>query len=159
MVIVPGTGSLCLASETAPPVKVAPALEAAVGHEPVLSSGVSPRVMRPGVEAAPTTGPPSILIPIFQAEPSVECVQHDGSAYLRLGSCNRCGACCRSGDPFVGEQTTPPTPCHKLGRDADAHVCTAWEDPWVRANCRAWPSAPAHIVAYPDCSYRFERVR
>lgn len=72
--------------------------------------------------------------------------------WLRSGECNRCGDCCRSGDPFTGQ----PGLC-SLGRQApDGTVtCTGREHPYYLNGCNVWPSEPSQIAAYPNCSYRF----
>jgi hypothetical protein len=94
-------------------------------------------------------------IPITE---EVRCVQADGTVFIRSGACNRCGACCRSGDPFSGEQTSPPSPCRMLGED-EKHlaVCTDRTTGVYLNGCASWPSAPGHIVDYPLCSYTFAR--
>jgi hypothetical protein len=93
--------------------------------------------------------------------PVVSSVQdRNGVTWLRLGECNRCGACCKSGDPYGG--TVPQGPvagaCPLYTENAGIGTCTNREDYYYSNACAHWPSLPAHIVNYPLCSYTFEQV-
>jgi hypothetical protein len=81
----------------------------------------------------------------------------DGSQWRRDGACNRCGACCESGDPLTGELGT----CAMMARDEEGlAVCTdrSEANTYYHNACVHWPSHPAQISDKPDCSYRFHRV-
>jgi len=80
-----------------------------------------------------------------------------GVVWERTGVCNRCGDCCRSGDPFG----TGHAGCPLLAELADGTTyCTVWgtDNPYWQNACRIWPSEPAHVVDYSRCSFRFRRV-
>ncbi len=81
--------------------------------------------------------------------------------WRRVGECNRCGECCRSGDPFNGERGAGPVagacPLYAVGADG-LGICTDRTDHYYSIGCAHWPSSPHHIVDYPSCSYRFEPV-
>lgn len=80
--------------------------------------------------------------------------------WVREGECNRCGDCCKSGDPFNGEQGVNalfPGACPNLGLEDDGvrHKCMSvgcWY--WENA-CLEWPTIPEHITPYPNCSFTF----
>lgn len=80
--------------------------------------------------------------------------------WKRTGECNRCGECCRSGDPFAGElgagsvEGACPLYVEEDGRGA----CSDRTNGYYLAGCALWPSEPDHIRDYPSCSYRFERA-
>lgn len=76
-------------------------------------------------------------------------------AWRREGTCNRCGACCKSGDPFTG---SPHAPC-PIYREVDGvGACSDRTHPYYLAGCNVWPSKPEHIADYPTCSYFFVLV-
>ena len=75
--------------------------------------------------------------------------------WLREGECNRCGDCCRSGNPFTGEPGT--CPIAQEMPDGTIH-CTDRTNHYYMIGCRFWPSMPEHIVDYPRCSYTFKWV-
>lgn len=75
--------------------------------------------------------------------------------WVREGECNRCGDCCRSGDPFTGL----PGICPIAIENADGTVtCGNRESGYYVMGCNVWPSIPEHISAYPNCSYTFRWV-
>lgn len=68
------------------------------------------------------------------------------------GHCNRCGACCESGDPDTGE----PGVCRYFRRDADGlGMCTdrTPANTYYWQGCRFWPNRASHIARYPTCTY------
>lgn len=81
-------------------------------------------------------------------------------AWRRVGECNRCGECCRSGDPFNGELGAPSIAgACPLYRESDGlGACADRAHPYYLGGCASWPSEPEHIADYPSCSYRFEPV-
>lgn len=95
--------------------------------------------------------------PISLAQ-EVRCEQADGSVFIRSGSCNQCGDCCKDGDPFAGEQTNPLSPCRMLGHVDGKYVCTGRTSSVYLSGCASWPSAPEHLVSYPNCGYTFRRA-
>lgn len=100
------------------------------------------------------------FIPIMQAEPDSRYEHPDGRVFLRTGYCCHCGACCSSGDPFVGEQTNPPSPCRLLVKDArGAFHCGDREHHIYLNGCNVWPSIPEHVAAYPSCTYVIREAR
>lgn len=82
--------------------------------------------------------------------------------WRRIGECNRCGECCRSGDPFAGTEGRPAIAgaCPKLARDGEVYACTdrSAANTYYTNGCALWPSHPKHTAPYPSCSYRFEAV-
>ena len=80
--------------------------------------------------------------------------------WRRVGDCNRCGECCRSGDPFGGTLGPPAVvgACAKLVRDGVAFACSDRSGAYYLSGCASWPNDPKHIAPYPSCSYRFEPV-
>lgn len=94
----------------------------------------------------------------IQVVQAVDCPQLDGSVWRRTGECNRCGECCKSGDPFADDQTTPANPCRLLVTDGAAYACGDRTSHVYLSGCNVWPSAPEHVTPYPSCSYVFERV-
>jgi len=84
----------------------------------------------------------------------------DGSLWRRLGDCNRCGACCRSGDPFNGERGDPEVAgaCALYAELGGVGTCKDRRDHYYLIGCALWPSLPRHIADYPRCSYTFERI-
>lgn len=80
------------------------------------------------------------------------------SRWIRTGECNRCGACCRSGDPFNGTRGPSEVPgaCPLYAEHGGIGHCTDRTDHYYLIGCAHWPSEPDHIRDYPDCSYRFE---
>lgn len=98
-------------------------------------------------------------LPVLNAGVTLD---RDGVGWRRLGECNRCGACCRSGDPYAGERGPGPVagacPFYReeggVGACADRSAANAY---YVNG-CALWPSEPAHVEPYPRCSYTFERV-
>lgn len=90
-------------------------------------------------------------------------VDRDGVAWVRSGECNRCGECCRSGDPFGGEAGTPVVegacPFYRVDADGLGGCADRTSGNLYYTNgCAKWPSLPAHVVDYPSCSYVFTRV-
>lgn len=80
----------------------------------------------------------------------------EGVTWKRTGDCCRCGECCESGNPFTGQAGVP---CPLLHRTADGlTACSDRSHPYYLSGCNVWPSKPEHIVNYPSCTYRFERV-
>lgn len=72
--------------------------------------------------------------------------------WIREGECNRCGDCCRSGNPLTGE----PGICPIAIQNADGTVhCTNRQHEYYLKACTHWPSSPENIAAYPNCSYTF----
>lgn len=81
--------------------------------------------------------------------------------WVRNGECNRCGECCKSGDPFngrmgIGEFGLSVCPLLKL--IDNLHTCSDRQNNYYLNGCAHWPSRPEHIVNYPSCSYTFEWV-
>lgn len=80
--------------------------------------------------------------------------------WLRVGECNGCGECCKSGDPFRGEEGVS-----ELGADVCPHLrkvderfrCAVYntDHHYVLSACSIWPSRPAEIEPYPSCSFSF----
>ncbi len=89
-------------------------------------------------------------------------VDRDGVAWLRSGECNRCGECCRSGDPFGGAMGAPLVAgaCPYLVAVPGMHFCRdrSPANAYYTNGCAKWPSLPAHITDYPSCSYVFTRI-
>jgi len=79
-------------------------------------------------------------------------------AWVREGECNRCGECCKSGDPFGGAEGIGEFPgaCPLLVTVDGNLACSNRQHPYYLAGCNVWPSIPEHIVDYPSCSYTFE---
>lgn len=91
-------------------------------------------------------------------------------AWVRKGECNRCGDCCKSGDPFNGElgegEIKGVCPMFKVvnglgtckvkSREvlANSHI---YLENYIKS-CEIWPSIPEHVELYPNCSYSFEWV-
>lgn len=79
-------------------------------------------------------------------------------SWIRVGACNGCGDCCRSGDPFNGTEGQPVVEgaCVKLAPGPDGTFrCVDHGDPasfWARG-CHIWPTLPCHVEAYARCSY------
>jgi hypothetical protein len=84
----------------------------------------------------------------------------DGSLWRRSGECSRCGACCRSGDPFAGTRGASGVQgaCPLYVERDGVGICTDRTDRYYLNGCASWPSLPRHIVDYPGCSYQFERI-
>lgn len=84
----------------------------------------------------------------------------NGTLWRRLGLCNRCGACCRSGDPFNGERGEPKVAgaCPLYDETDGIGTCTDRQDHYYLIGCALWPSLPRNIVGYSRCSYAFERA-
>ncbi len=79
--------------------------------------------------------------------------------WKRTGECNRCGACCRSGNAFGDDRPGPIAGACALYDEHDGvGICTDREDHYYQIGCAHWPSEPDHIRDYPECSYRFERA-
>lgn len=116
------------------------------------------------------------MLPVLQDEP-VQDLGENGATWRRSGNCNRCGECCCSGDPFNGELGPPKVEgaCPLFARDhenlgtcavrgeessvlLDAASLVAGRH-YNEIACLPWPSHPRHIESYPNCSYKFERVR
>lgn len=95
-----------------------------------------------------------VRLPTYE-EPQ-EFTTSDGVTWRRTGSCNGCGGCCNSGNP-IPELTPVVEWACALYREGVG--CSNKEHPYYLAACASWPSKPEQIVEYPDCSYRFERVR
>lgn len=93
------------------------------------------------------------FIAIVQAEDPSEYTDVDGVTWRRTGYCNHCGQCCQA-DVITGEAT----PCQFLIQDAGVLQCSGRETEEYLNGCNVWPSVPAHIADYPDCTYTFERV-
>jgi hypothetical protein len=79
------------------------------------------------------------------------------ASWVRHGECNRCGECCRSGDPFNGELGKPEIAgaCPLLTLHRGVFTCSDRQHPYYLGGCNVWPSLPEHIEAYPSCSYTF----
>jgi hypothetical protein len=79
--------------------------------------------------------------------------------WVRHGECNRCGECCKSGDPFNGEEGVGEFPgaCPLLSLVDGLHHCLGRDisHPYYVNGCSQWPSIPEHITAYPSCSFTF----
>lgn len=76
--------------------------------------------------------------------------------WVRSGECNRCGDCCRTGDPFT---KTPNVLCPVGRENPDGTVtCTNLRHPYFMAGCVVWPTKPEHIADKPRCSFTFEWV-
>lgn len=100
------------------------------------------------------------MLPVLQDAPQ-DFVDHDGVTWRRTGVCNRCGECCRSGDPFLGEQGPAKVKgaCPLFAWESDGvGVCTDREAHYYKMACAHWPSHPTQITDYPSCSYVFTRV-
>jgi hypothetical protein len=89
--------------------------------------------------------------------------------WIRSGTCNRCGDCCKSGDPFNGElgegEIKNACPLLKMITENGVQLATckirvgeAEENPYHQNACIHWPFAPDQIANYPNCSYTFEWV-
>lgn len=91
---------------------------------------------------------------------SITFKQFDGSVYVRTGECNRCGECCRTGDPFNGEMGEPAIPgaCPLLALLDGIHTCTDRSNEYYLKGCNVWPTHPNQIIDKPSCSYKFERI-
>lgn len=79
-------------------------------------------------------------------------------AWVREGECNRCGECCKSGDPFNGEEGPSDFPgaCPLLKVAGDGQLgCSNRQHPYYLNGCNVWPHEPDHIKDYPSCSYTF----
>lgn len=79
-------------------------------------------------------------------------------AWIREGECNRCGECCKSGDPFNGEEgMNPQFPgvCPLYRELNGVGECTNRQHHYYLNGCAVWPSQPEHIQDYPSCSYTF----
>lgn len=86
----------------------------------------------------------------------------DGRTWRRTGECNRCGECCRSGDPFNGQLGPAPVegacPLFSLTVADGLPGCTDREHSYYLAGCNVFPQFPDQVAAYPSCSYEFELV-
>lgn len=81
--------------------------------------------------------------------------------WKRTGTCNGCGECCKSGDPFLGEEgVAEDGGCPHLVFTGELHRCSVWNagHPYVAAACAVFPQFPAQIEDYPSCSFSFEWV-
>lgn len=90
----------------------------------------------------------------------------DDRQWRREGECNRCGECCRSGDPFAPRvpKSARQRPCsYYRERDGVGEcVARAMTDPpgrvqrYLEIACYPWPSAPSCLVGYDRCGFSFE---
>jgi hypothetical protein len=88
-------------------------------------------------------------------EEPTEFTTSSGVTWRRIGSCNGCGGCCKSGNPLPDLTPTVEGACALYREDVG---CSDKTHPYYANGCAHWPARPEHIVNYPDCSYRFERV-
>lgn len=103
-------------------------------------------------------------------------------AWIRKGECNRCGDCCKSGNPFerLQEVLDKPTvaglydnhacPLFKYEEVGGKQLGTCMLKSGEKTNlpsevyayhtvaCTPWPEHPSNIENYPNCSYTFEWV-
>lgn len=92
--------------------------------------------------------------------------------WVRKGDCNRCGDCCKTGDPFVGQLNITPRvdgacPLFKFNSDG-LGTCMYRTGEIISDNiliknytenaCSKWPQAPEQIEGFSNCSYTFEWV-
>lgn len=80
--------------------------------------------------------------------------------WVREGECNRCGECCKSGDPFNGELGEPEikNSCPLLTIKEGVFTCKDRQHPYYLGGCVIWPTEPRQIENYPSCSYTFKWV-
>lgn len=83
----------------------------------------------------------------------------NGEEWERKGSCNRCGQCCRSGDPFNGTLGVPAIEgaCALYVEVDGLGTCLDRTNPYYQNGCAHWPSHPDHIADKPGCSYVFSK--
>ena len=98
-------------------------------------------------------------LPIY-ADPS-DFEQVDGT-WRRHGTCNRCGQCCRSGDPFNGEHGEPAVEgaCPFYREENGLGACSERTEAntYYANGCVHWPNHPSQITDYNLCSYTFEKI-
>lgn len=88
----------------------------------------------------------------------------DGEIWERTGSCNRCGECCKGGDPIRMTPPTADTPSGYCGAfvwdDAEHTVgyCLDRCEEYYTSCCVDFPTHPHHLVDCPSCSYVFRQV-
>lgn len=98
--------------------------------------------------------------------------QNKGEQWKRTGFCNRCGNCCD--DPENIFQTidgnfqpiAEPLPQVVPGKCAyfrwsedGLAMCTGRDTLYYKQGCAFAPSKPEHVVNWPDCSYKFEKIK
>lgn len=100
------------------------------------------------------------ILTIYE-EPRVFAERPDGAVFRRTGSCNRCGSCCRTGDPFDGGRGVPVVEgaCVLYREEDGIGRCTDRDHPYAVNACSIWPTDPRHLTEHPTCSYRFERIQ
>lgn len=108
-----------------------------------------------------------VKLPIYEEESSKEVKDSNGKKYLRIGSCNRCGVCCTTGNPFSDELGAGPVDgaCFYFRWEIEPSdtrpgygTCTGRHTWYWEAACRHWPSKPSHPKTFSNCSYVFEPV-
>lgn len=88
--------------------------------------------------------------------------EHPSGRWLRLGSCSRCGECCK-GDPppelFPGVERQIEGHCPLLRFDGERHACAGHQEhPFYFTGCHEHPRCPSDMAQTPSCSYRFVRL-
>jgi hypothetical protein len=87
--------------------------------------------------------------------------------WRRVGQCNRCGACCKSGDPFAPREPRSARfrPCSYYHEQDGVGECTlrTMAEPPAHAvllmnSCRSWPARPVENRPYPNCGFSFEPI-
>jgi hypothetical protein len=78
--------------------------------------------------------------------------------YERVGECNRCGDCCKTGDPFDGARGPArfEGACPLYDEVDGIGTCTDRDHVYGRNACDVFPSNPQNVIDHPRCSYRFE---
>jgi hypothetical protein len=85
-----------------------------------------------------------------------------GTVWIRYGYCNRCGSCCRTGDPFDGSEGLPviqnACPFYQEEQRPNTGNCTRRDHSYYLQGCNDFPSHPRNLEDHPDCSYRFLKI-
>lgn len=87
---------------------------------------------------------------------SYEIFAGEDGTYIRVGECNRCGACCR-GNPFDPEDGSEYCPLFRWLDEGVGH-CDDRNHPYYLSGCNLFPSRPSQIEDKPNCSYEFLKI-
>lgn len=91
-----------------------------------------------------------------------------GQRWLRVGECNRCGACCGGGDPSVKNpmftqadlaSRTIEGRCPLLRFDGERFACAGHGTSEFYLNgCATFPARPEDSAMYESCSFSWVAV-